>query len=751
MPEQILKWREALTKLSDHHFFELMRMYLGEIKTPFNKQKLIEELGAFLRKQENRKALIGLLDEMDLLVLSAVQALSLPTQEKLVKLFSGTFPFAVLYERLLNMEERLILFRIREETLHTGEHVFRINPYILDDIAPYIGTSLLLPVTAREDSAFVPVPQPFPDDLTLGSLLPFFTHTKDAVKNDGELKKRADTLFRELFPLEGREISQDVSLKAPRDSSGENAHDISRLIASLKNLSLLRQQQFSLVPDIGRWYSFAELTQRDRYLYLAAAASGHVTREVLIQNARLVLDIVLSLPPAGGFTEAALYRSAFIQRERSCSGRGRSHGTPLSRQEAGGSNQRQGRFAALLEQEARREKEDPSAEQAIIPSSADSLIESAIAFGLIVKQGELYYRNPFFAADAGSVPEERLPPTLHVDGGFSVTIFPGLSLKALLDLLVFLEIVSVDTAGRFELSKRSCLAGFDSGLSPSDIIARLEQRSGHPLPQNILFSINEWYTGYTAVSLYHGYVVQAEESRRVLIENSQLITPRIRKILAPGIYLLDFDSPEEAAAAFKAAGIDSLGAVNSAVSKPSPAGKQSVPVRGSILPPLPVRSTAAGAPAGTASGSASGSASLLNRSDNSPSREDILSSLYGAVDAMELPGDQAEALRSRISRRVVLNPTQLRPESVRFERIEAGGMDFLGKVHVVEHAIASASLVELVYDDTVLLGSPIKIEKREGDAFLKIMTEPEGLTESVSIGKAAAVKRIRGSVFKERS
>ncbi|MDR1747492.1 MAG: hypothetical protein LBR47_00350 [Spirochaetaceae bacterium] len=727
MPERILKWREALTTLPDHHFFELMRMYLGEIRTPFNKQKLIEELGAFLHRPENREALIRLLDDMDLLVLAAVRALSVPTQEKLVKLFSGTFPFAVLYERLLNMEERLILFRIRED----GESVFHINPYIFDDVEPYTGISLLLPVTAPPDSGPLRFSSPFPDDLTLGSLLPFFMHTKDAVKNDGVLKKRIGTVIRDVFP------------------SLLESQDVPRLIDSLKNLLLLRQQQFSLVPDIGRWYSFAGVSPRDRYLYLAAAACGHGTREALVQNARLILDIVFSLPETGGFTESALYRSAFIQRER------------WSPRDHTGRPFRQGRFAALLEKEALlgepASKEMTSLEAGAVPGSGggnpaegDLLVENAIAFGLIVKRGDLYYRNPFFTAGAGgtpeSVPAESAPGYLHVDGGFSVTIFPGLPLGALLDVLVFLEVLSVDTAGRFELTKRSCLSGFDCGFTPDEIISRLEKKSSHSLPQNIVFSINEWYTGFTAVSLYHGYVVQAEESRRVVIENSGLIAPRIRKILAPGIYLLDFASHEEAVAAFRMAGIDSLGTVNSALPQ------EGVPGRGSagILPPLPVRSFAGVDPEPV---------------PRKPGGEEIISSLYRAVDAMKLPGDQAEALRSRISRKVVLSPVQLRPESVRFEQVEAGGMDFLGKVRVVEHAIASASLVELSYDDNsrdgnprdsnpgrrVLLGSPVKIEKREGDSFLKLITEPEGRSENVSIGKASTVKRIRGSVFKERS
>lgn len=73
--EHVVAWREALVRLSDQHFFDLMRMYLGAIRTPFNKQRLIEELSAFLRKKDNKDIIVSLLDSFDLMILSAVKEL----------------------------------------------------------------------------------------------------------------------------------------------------------------------------------------------------------------------------------------------------------------------------------------------------------------------------------------------------------------------------------------------------------------------------------------------------------------------------------------------------------------------------------------------------------------------------------------------------------------------------------------------------------------------------------------------------
>ena len=97
--QAVLAWRESLVTLNDTHFFELLRMYLGEIKTPYNKQKLIEELSAFLRKDENASMIVRLLSANDILILSAIKILNLPTQEKLSQFFSTDFSFAELYRR----------------------------------------------------------------------------------------------------------------------------------------------------------------------------------------------------------------------------------------------------------------------------------------------------------------------------------------------------------------------------------------------------------------------------------------------------------------------------------------------------------------------------------------------------------------------------------------------------------------------------------------------------------------------------
>ena len=125
--QNVLLWRNALTKLPDNHFFELMRIYLGEIKTPYNKQNLIENLGAFLHKPEIQQRIVSLLSVEDIQIINAIHYLTAPSQNVLSRFFAKTLSFAELYEALMNLEERLIIFRYTHDD---GSVLFKINPIL---------------------------------------------------------------------------------------------------------------------------------------------------------------------------------------------------------------------------------------------------------------------------------------------------------------------------------------------------------------------------------------------------------------------------------------------------------------------------------------------------------------------------------------------------------------------------------------------------------------------------------------------
>ena len=74
---EIAQWQDAIASLSDKQFFDLIQLYLGEIKTPYNKQRLIEQLASFIHKQDNIQKILTLLDTFDVKILTAISIIPL--------------------------------------------------------------------------------------------------------------------------------------------------------------------------------------------------------------------------------------------------------------------------------------------------------------------------------------------------------------------------------------------------------------------------------------------------------------------------------------------------------------------------------------------------------------------------------------------------------------------------------------------------------------------------------------------------
>ena len=110
-------WQESISALADDKFFGIIRMYLGEIKTPYNKQRLIEQLAGFIKNEENSNNLVNLLDEFDIKVITAICHIYNPTKQNISDFFTGDYTMAELYTELSNLVQRLILFTKMREPL----------------------------------------------------------------------------------------------------------------------------------------------------------------------------------------------------------------------------------------------------------------------------------------------------------------------------------------------------------------------------------------------------------------------------------------------------------------------------------------------------------------------------------------------------------------------------------------------------------------------------------------------------------
>ena len=204
-----------------------------------------------------------------------------------------------------------------------------------------------------------------------------------------------------------------------------------------------------------------------------------------------------------------------------------------------------------------------------------------------------------------------------------------------------------------------------------------------------------------------------------MIERSAALGKIVAERLAPGVYFLSAATAEEAAAALAAAGLEAPPLAHAAGPPPASAG------------PRPGRAPADGvrrrsrrrpAPGSTrcAISSTSGGRVLRGRAAArlDPGAE--------ARRAARLPrgllrGARRSAARSPTasSGRLVLTERQIAQSDPHPERLEAGGLDYLGKVRVVERALrASGDRLEVLYrlpgaEPVRALLRPVRLDKNE--------------------------------------
>lgn len=732
----ISSWYDFLTGMNETRFFDLMRLYAGEIKTPYNKQKLIETLTAFLHKEENRRILFSLLSKEDLILIAAVIHIPRCTKEKAAAFFGSRFSFAFLHDGFLNLEERLIIYGKKDNDAadDTPASYFDINPLLREDLEKQAPLSLLFLPYDDEENSDTPAVKPghFISAHILASWFAFTAEFPDCCRVDGSLKKKAAEILKERF-------------------AGISLDFLSALHKTLVNLSLFRQNGFSAEADKAKRLSFAELPPLSRYAYLcaafcaaySAAPCGFFRRDVLQKNASLVLDIFTILKEAGpsfSFSPSFILRLIFLLREQK---KYSVFGEKIQTKE--------GRLRKLFRENAVHTGNTVSVSGTDEAFNSETLFSAFISFGILIPAAgkNLYTVNPVLFSDTqeaetfqtGTIKSQN---AISIDAGFSVTFLQEIPLPLFFDLTSCMELEFCGTVSRFRITRSACLRAFESGISLEHFIAALEKISSHPIPQNLRFSLHDWYMFYSSASLFKGYVLQVSEDKSLQTENNPVLAAHIKIKLAPGIYLFDFTSDEEAADIIKKSGLSFIG------------GIKQFNTENESLPFIPLLQNAQNE---TAPFTSLCSAELRYSAETDGTKsteadEDFqkrhIAAMEAEVKKKNLPKESEDALMLRVRRKTVLNAAQLSENSVRLEKNEAFGMDFLGKIRIIENALACSDLIEAVYGEKTLCGYAAALEKQSGDALLIMHTENNEVTHKISVAQARLIRRKPSSVFSTR-
>jgi hypothetical protein len=158
-------------------------------------------------------------------------------------------------------------------------------------------------------------------------------------------------------------------------------------------------------------------------------------------------------------------------------------------------------------------------------------------------------------------------------------------------------------------------------------------------------------------------------------------------------------------------------------------------------------------------------------------REALKKRFRGTLAKLSFSKEERDELSARIDRRLILNESQLESASLRYEKLEARLLDYVGKAAVAKQAISSKSLVEVTWPHprrgvSQIIGIPAALEKAGGESVLVLTplssnsdseTDNAGDPVSVSgesirfsgdairipLGKISLLRRIKKSIFGE--
>ncbi len=273
--------------LSDEAFFRVVRNYLGEVKTPYNKHDLIESLRRFLKTREIVQRIQALLDEHDAAVLTAVRLLGSPADADLERIL-GT-DFGPVQERLINLQDRLLLLRDRR----TGR--YSINPELGEELAgPSTRLELLFPSEPVDGSQDTRAVASVLEDQVYFSVLSFCALSGKVLRADGAPTRRFLSEVEERFPLLALGPQPEARLSLIPESAtrlGLGSLDAGRISLSLEALE-----------------AFAKLDSERRRLLIAAGMLS-VEDDVPLSTAfEIVRAVVEYFPPDRSYPSASASR-----------------------------------------------------------------------------------------------------------------------------------------------------------------------------------------------------------------------------------------------------------------------------------------------------------------------------------------------------------------------------------------------------------------------------------------------------------
>ena len=367
--------------------------------------------------------------------------------------------------------------------------------------------------------------------------------------------------------------------------------------------------------------------------------------------------------------------------------------------------------------------------------ACEKLLDAMEHTGLIVSDAnQCWQKTP--------MPEYPSSPdgvVIAMDSSFTVMVYPEIDYNDVIEIAAVSRVIEAGLNVRFELDRDSAVGAFDRGICAAQTIELLQRLSHNRLDENAVFSLRDWEKSHQEVTLRTGLVLTLAPERRYLAETSPL-AGFIAETIAPGIYMLSEDSEERVTRALKKAGVTIIARRG----KCQADSAQFSGANRNAFPQLYDETSSAG--------------KTQQPSDDQPNGDTdsatvLIEGFHSILNTMHLGSEEYSELAARIDRRMILCESQLKDALVRYEKLEARGLDYAGKALIAKQAITMQAPVEASWpgrSKEPIFGIPRALEKAGGESML-VIESADGDTVRINLGKIGLLRRIKKSIFENNN
>ena len=480
----------------------------------------------------------------------------------------------------------------------------------------------------------------------------------------------------------------------------EKEEIIDIIFRSLINLKLIDKVENEVVIIEEHWQKFASLSHIEKLIYICIASIFYFAPEEYLVDSTEVLNELLHLLKKGAwYNEEDIYRTLFlIYLKHSAYSESMNRSFSLSFGDSSNSEKR--RFESLVVAET---------------------------LGLIIRKKDLLCFNEYFR----NIVEDEKP--LVISSTYEVTISQNASLNNLLPILQGMKIIKSQTFATFEFNRQTCEKLFQKDMNAKEICEKLQLVSKHFLPQNIVASIEQWYKSYKSISLYSGFVLCVDEKKRKFFMKGSPLSSLVKKEISKGVYLLNSSNVKEINKQLKKSGLDFIFYNNKDYKVDMNLSYSSLDKNAEIIETESKKELE----------------NKLKKCEDARLLQET--ELFEALGKKKLDVNIKEILRDRITRRVILNESQLEPSTINTTIREVRAFDFLGKVKFLEEAKAQKYLLEITKNDkSTIVGYVDTLWKNVNDSTVVRIDDDSGSlfnSKYVNVSQILKIRVIVQSIF----